>query len=332
MDMLSRYLYAISNTLPTKSARGDIVAEIADDLQSQIEERESALGRPLTNDEEAAVIKAYGHPRVVAARYNIVPYLIGPESLPFYWYALRTTLTVVIAIELIGGAIAAIVTSSINPFLVSLDAAWNSAIYIVGIVTAVFAIVERVPSKKSLLDRLGISRWDPRRLPTPRGTALTPVSRFESLFGFIFGVFALLALIDVGNTRSYFLLLFLLGPLAGMNIPVHLSASWQSAYITVTIATAMIAAMDIAAFVRPSITAIRLWTRVAANILAIIGIALTLGRPPLILPADSLLNQAAVYGLIGAIAVLGLITAFSLRTLFRHNDATLTAAAAIRDP
>jgi hypothetical protein len=57
MDMLSRYLYAVSNDLPKKAVRDDIIAEIADDLQSQIEERESVLGRPLTDDEEATVIR-----------------------------------------------------------------------------------------------------------------------------------------------------------------------------------------------------------------------------------------------------------------------------------
>jgi MFS family permease len=326
MDMLSRYLYAIGNNLPKNSARADIVAEIADDLQSQMEARESALGHPLTDDEEAALIKAYGHPRVVAARYGNVPYLIGPESLPFYWYALRTTLTVIIAIELIGGTIAAIATSSITPYLASMDAAWNSAIYIVGIVTAIFAIIERVPSKKSPLERLGISRWDPRRLPAPPGAAMAPVSRFESLIGFIFGALALLALLDVGNVRYWFFFLFLLEPMAGMNIPAHLSAAWQPAYIAVTISTAMIAALDIAAFVRPSISAIRLWTRVAANVLSIIGIALTLARSPLILPADSPLNVAAMYALIGAIAVLGLGTALSLRKLLRHNPVMNAAA------
>jgi hypothetical protein len=328
MDMLSRYLYAVSNDLPKKAVRDDIIAEIADDLQSQIEERESVLGRPLTDDEEAALIKAYGHPRVVAGRYASVPYLIGPDVLPFYLYTLRLVLIVVVAIELVGGAIAAVAENRFNPFLVSLDAAWNSAIYIVGAVTLAFVAIERFNGKKPLLERLGVTRWDPRRLPAAPGTALPPVPRFESLIGFIFGVFALLALLDVGNTRYWFFFLFLLGPLAGFSIPAHLSAAWQPAYIATLTATAMIAVMDIVAFVRPNVTIIRLWTRVAANALAIIGIALTLSRPPLILPADHLLNMAATYALIGAIVVLGIGTAFTLRTLVRHNRMPLMSAAA----
>ena len=49
--ILDRYLYAVAKALPKQLADGDIVAEIADDLQSQIDEREATAGRPLTDDE-----------------------------------------------------------------------------------------------------------------------------------------------------------------------------------------------------------------------------------------------------------------------------------------
>ncbi|MBV9270503.1 MAG: hypothetical protein JO165_05370, partial [Candidatus Eremiobacteraeota bacterium] len=49
MTILDRYLYAVRNNLPKDQPGDDIVAEIGDDLRSQIEEREKTLGRPLTD-------------------------------------------------------------------------------------------------------------------------------------------------------------------------------------------------------------------------------------------------------------------------------------------
>ena len=45
-SLTDRYLAAVKTYLPAASA-GDIVAEMADTIQSQVEEREDALGRPL---------------------------------------------------------------------------------------------------------------------------------------------------------------------------------------------------------------------------------------------------------------------------------------------
>nr|MDQ2681812.1 hypothetical protein [Candidatus Eremiobacteraeota bacterium] len=109
MTMRDRYLYAVRSNLAKGSVADDIVAEISDELQSQADEREAALGRSLTEDEWASLIKAYGHPRVVAARYSRVQYLIGPALLPFYWSTLSLVATIVVAIELLGGSISAIV-------------------------------------------------------------------------------------------------------------------------------------------------------------------------------------------------------------------------------
>ncbi len=121
--LLDRYLYAVESALPQNDSRDDIVAEIRDGLQSQAETRASELGRPLTGDEEAALLKAFGHPRVVASRYQPVQYLIGPDLLPFYWTTVRTVLTFAVAIELIGGAIAAIVAKDGLLFFDALAAA-----------------------------------------------------------------------------------------------------------------------------------------------------------------------------------------------------------------
>ena len=83
MGLVERYLSAISAQPPCREA-DDIVAELGDAIASRIEDREEALGRPLTADEIEALVKDFGHPLVVAARYRNQQWLIGPEVYPFY--------------------------------------------------------------------------------------------------------------------------------------------------------------------------------------------------------------------------------------------------------
>jgi hypothetical protein len=334
MDMLSRYLYAVYNDLPKSSERADIIAEISEALQTRIDERESELGRALRADEEAAVIKAFGHPRLVAGRYAAVPYLIGPDMLPFYWYTLRLVLTIVIAVELIGGALAAISAGKMSVFIATLDVVWNSAIYICGAVTIAFAALERMPSRKTALERIGVARWDPRRLPAPPGSGnLQPVSRASSVIEFIVNVIAILALLDVPGVRYWLLYVLVLGPLAGVHVNAQFNySSWEPVYVATLVGAGMIALADLAAFVRPSITVAYRWTRIASSIVTMTGVALTLARPPLVLPADSLLNTFAVYTLLGAITVLAIQVAVLLVKLFRHSPVPAYAPPAWEKP
>jgi len=58
MELLERYLNEVRRYLPEEQ-QSDIIAEISDAIQSQFEERETELGRPLTGDEEAAIIRTY---------------------------------------------------------------------------------------------------------------------------------------------------------------------------------------------------------------------------------------------------------------------------------
>jgi hypothetical protein len=330
MDMLSRYLYAVREDLPKGSNRDDIIAEIADDLQSQVDEREGQLGRPLTDDEEAAIIKAYGHPRIVGGRYEAVPYLIGPDFLPFYWYTLRLVLTIVLAIILIGGALAAFGSGKIAIFFGSLSAAWNAAIWICGAVTIAFVMLERMQNKQTAFERLGVARWDPRKLPVPSGASrFQPIPRFNSVIEFIVNVLAILALLDVPGVRYWMLFWLVLGPAAGMHIPAQFNYPlWIPAYVGTLLGAATIAVGAAWAYFRTTIGVAYRWIRIAANTVTLIGVAMTLTRTPLVLPADSPLNILATYALYGAIAVLGIQIAITLYQLFRHSPVPEYAPAA----
>jgi len=57
MELLDRYLQAVRFWLPP-AQQNDIIAELGDDLRSQVEDRESSLGRPLNEDELVALLPA----------------------------------------------------------------------------------------------------------------------------------------------------------------------------------------------------------------------------------------------------------------------------------
>src|ERR1700760_4714877 len=89
MELLDRYLQAVEFWLPRKQQK-DIIEELRDDLNSRIEEKESALGRPLNEGELILLLQQTGHPIRVAGRY--LPQqqsLIGPMLFPIYKFVLK---------------------------------------------------------------------------------------------------------------------------------------------------------------------------------------------------------------------------------------------------
>ena len=311
MTMLDRYLYAVQSSLGKNRSAADIVAEIGDDLQSQIEDRERELARPLTQDEQAALIKAYGHPRVVAGRYGAVQHLIGPELLPFYWSTLRLVATIVIAIELIGGAVSALVSHNGALFFGALGAAWNSLIWIFGIVTVVFALSERAAGGGR---RIGIpASWDPRRLPTPG--VRSPVPRSSALAEFVANFIALLVLLDAPGPHRIPLDIVVANVLRSMH--ATLTPAWHAAYVGTAAGCALLAISAIIVFVQPRLTAMHEFIRAVASVSVVLGVALTLQAGPWVQPAAGPLNTAALYGLVAALVILALQITLSMRILLR---------------
>jgi hypothetical protein len=103
MELLDSYLRAVKRYLP-RSQSADIIKELSDDLCSQLEERELALGRPMTDEEIAAFFLQHGDPMTVARRYRqdspsltIGWELIGPELFPMYLIVLCINLVITVA-------------------------------------------------------------------------------------------------------------------------------------------------------------------------------------------------------------------------------------------
>jgi hypothetical protein len=183
MNLLERYLAALRPLLPRKTGE-DILREIADEIQSQMEEHAEAFGRPLTEDEQTDVIRKHGHPVVVAARYGRARYLIGPEIFPFYWRTLKVSLIVTLAIWSV--VIAVGLMSSAEPgreWAPVLSRVPGVLITVFGVVTGLFAAAQF--SKPCIRLKLE-PRWDLHSLPhAGRDYGKRTQSIFESLFGVI---------------------------------------------------------------------------------------------------------------------------------------------------
>ncbi|MGB6250801.1 MAG: hypothetical protein WBF54_16905 [Terriglobales bacterium] len=161
MELLDRYLQAVEFWLP-KRQRQDIIAELSEDLRSQVEEKESELGRKLKDDEVETILKRCGSPVTVASRYQPQRYLIGPTLFPVYRFVLGVlVLGAVVPRSLIwlGFVIA---DSSYRGYL-HMENLWTTVLSFTVFTTLAFAILEQSGVKLGNVDC-----WSPGKLPPLR--------------------------------------------------------------------------------------------------------------------------------------------------------------------
>lgn len=160
MDLIERYLTTVSWDLP-RDQRADITEELRDVLQSQVEEREAALGRPLEKKEVEQLLTDFGHPLVVAGRYRKVQQLIGPDAFPFWWATVRAAFAVMAAYYVVLIIINLLQFRGVEGLdHVSPDLG-AASVYLFGAVTLVFVALEQFGGLKY------VARWRPRDLPPP---------------------------------------------------------------------------------------------------------------------------------------------------------------------
>ena len=198
MELLNRYLHAVKFWLP-KEQQDDIIAELSEDLRSQIEDRENQLGRKLSDSEIAGLLKQRGRPLLVANRYLPQHSLIGPVLFPIYVLVLKIAaicflvprLLVLIGFfifdpkyhaEGIGGL-----------FVRTWSEAWYGIFITFGVVTLVFAILEQTQAKSGWLEK-----WDPLKLPKVKDTRRIP--RASSVFEVIVGIIAVMWLVELASS------------------------------------------------------------------------------------------------------------------------------------
>lgn len=177
MELLDRYLHAVRFWLP-KAQQDDIIAELGEDLRNRIEEREAELGHPLDDEGVAALLKERGHPMLVASRYQPQSSLIGTALFPAYLFILRLVILWILPPVFILIVGPATVLSSQAPAAALLRTGWTlvmAAVFAFGVITLVFAALERYPHETTW-------KWDPRRLPpVPRAAWRAVRSRCRAI-------------------------------------------------------------------------------------------------------------------------------------------------------
>jgi len=186
MELLDRYLREVTQWLPRKQS-SDIAAEISADLQAEAEEQAHGLGRPVSRDEEEAILTRWGHPMLVASRYQPQESLIGPALLPTYHFVLKVLSLVYVLPWLFVWMWFAIFDPSwraSHPDLVgSLQPLAFNALFLFALVTGIFATVERRHRREATLEA-----WTARDLTATPSRDWRDVSRAGSVLEIVIGL------------------------------------------------------------------------------------------------------------------------------------------------
>jgi hypothetical protein len=180
MELVDRYLHAVKFWLPGKQ-KDDIIAELSEDLRSQIEEKEAELGYKLTDAEVEPILKRCGSPMVVAGRYMPQQSLIGPTLFPIYSVIIRSLILYFLLPWLLlwlGITIFSPDFRADHPgaaLFASLEPWWLACTYSLFFNTLIFALLDRTQARLHL-----VNDWNPRSLPAVRDH--NRISRGETIF------------------------------------------------------------------------------------------------------------------------------------------------------
>lgn len=208
LELVDRYLQAVRFWLP-RGQHEDLVAELAEDLRSQVEAKETELGHPVDESEVSALLKRCGHPIVVASRLGPQRHLIGPTLFPIYQFVLKMVLLwilVPVFLFIVGPASLANAGDKWGiALLQTFGDLWSGAFVAAGVITLVFAVLERTHAGLGVVDR-----WNPSSLPPLQKQERKP-SQVQTVREVIFGFFGLVWLLllphypvlVLGPTRTF---------------------------------------------------------------------------------------------------------------------------------
>ena len=162
-EMIDRYVNEVGERLPRKT-RVDIEMELRSLLHDALEEQSD--GEP-TPKIAAAMLKDFGSPETIAARYRPDEVLIGAQLFPIYRQVLTITLTIVgiLHLLLLGLNIWQSSANIINDIISAGFSFGRAAFISAGSITLVFAAIERLAGDSLHVSDMKTAEWDPYNLP-----------------------------------------------------------------------------------------------------------------------------------------------------------------------
>src|SRR5580658_669577 len=249
MELVDRYMQAVKFWLP-RAEKDDIIAELSEDLRSQIEEKEAELGRKLSDADVEPILKRCGSPMAVAERYLPQRSLIGPALFPIYSVVIRALLFYFLLPWLLlwlGITIFSPDFRADHPgaaLFASLEPWWLACTYSLFFNTLIFALLDRSQARQHLLND-----WNPRSHPAVRDQ--NRISRGGTIFELTVVVATLATWIQLDAFRRVFHI---------FGTTITLSSSWPYffwALVGVTVAGIAVSCMNLS---NPR------WTRLSASL------------------------------------------------------------------
>jgi hypothetical protein len=164
--MIDAYVSEIGQRLPAKQ-RADIEREIRSMIDDTLEDESRAQGRPVDDEMVAQVLRRLGSPQKMAASYLPAQYLIGPELYPAYIQVVKIVLSVLAGLAIIGLALSVGLAANVQsqvlvPLAQASGGLFNAIFAAFGIITFIFAILQRVAPKNKLVQNE--AEFDPYKL------------------------------------------------------------------------------------------------------------------------------------------------------------------------
>jgi len=299
MELVDRYLKAVAKALP-EAQREDIIRELSEDIHSEMEDKQSELGRSLTAAEQESLLKQRGNPLLLAARYRqdhrslvIGRPLIGPVLFPFYVKVLCFNLGITILVTA-----TIFVALSVSGQNISFNQVFSicllQLLIQLGVVTLIFSLVQRHltknPDRWDLSGARGGLRLD---LKTEKNVSLrlergTPqVSRFDSVSIIVASVVALVWLTEV--QKAPFLIL---GPAAAF---LKLAPIWYQVYFPIVLLTVAEIVRAVINLFRPDWTRFRSVFSIGMHCAGLALIYFLLKGGSWVVPVDSTADGGSQY-------------------------------------
>jgi hypothetical protein len=222
---------------------------------------------------------------LVAGGYLPQRSLIGPAVFPAYRFVLRLVIGWILTPVFVLVVGPATVLTSRNPSAALIWTAWTlvmAAVFAFGVITLVFAILERYPFETTF-------QWNPRRLPRvpPAKAAIGPrrVSRFTGIAEVLAGICASLIWIDIARFPM---------SLEVHGVDIAAAPIWHSFFWPILLVTLARAAAGLITWLRPWWIRARLWTILAADAVTLVLIGALASMGPWVLVAAPGLPAAGV--------------------------------------
>lgn len=276
LQLVDRYLQAVRFWLPKTRRQLDLVAELGEDLRSQIEEKETELGRTLDKNEISEVLKRCGAPMLVASRLGPKRHLIGPTLFPIYWFVLKMVLLWILLPVFIFIVSPATLASTNGDwgqaFAITLGNLWSGAFIAAAIITLVFAILERTQAFANIN-----CKWDPSSLP-PLEKPERKTSLFQTVCELGFHVFAVVWLLLVPHHPF-----LVFGPAAAF---LALGPIWSTFYAPIVLLAVAAVIRLVVILVRPQWKVFPLASQIVQAILILIVANYMIDAAGHVIPGD----------------------------------------------